>query len=167
MRGDFRRGAAGAITACGVERRRPKLQRERMRALAEIGLVNTRDERRWRRSGTLELALEEFQRLESSITPSHAEALTGLGRARLEQNRAADAMPSLEKAHAFWREFAPDNRGAGEAALWLGHACSRSIARRGARGVESRREIAGGLTHSRRCRAGETHAHQGLMRMTP
>ena len=27
---------------------------------------------------------------------------------------------SLEMAHAFWRDFAPDNRGAGEAALWLG-----------------------------------------------
>ena len=121
MRGDLPAALQAQSPLAALKDVGPKLQRERMRALAEIGLVNIEMNDAGAAASTLELALEEFQRLESSITPSHAEALTGLGRARLEQGRAADALPSLEKAHTFWREFAPDNRGAGEAALWLGH----------------------------------------------
>jgi len=120
MRGDFSEALHAQSPLAALKDVGPKQQRERMRALAEIGLVKLEMNDAGAAAGSLELALEEFQRLESSITPSHAEALTGLGRARLEQKRAADALPSLEKAHTFWREFAPDNRGAGEAALWLG-----------------------------------------------
>jgi serine/threonine protein kinase len=120
MRGDLPAALQAQSPLAALKDVGPKQQRERMRALAEIGLVNLEMNEPRAAASSLELALEEFQRLESSITPSHAEALTGLGRARLEQGRPADALPSLEKAHAFWREFAPDNRGAGEAALWLG-----------------------------------------------
>ena len=120
MRGDFPAALQAQSPLAALKDVGPKLQRERMRALAEIGLVNIEKNDAGAAAVSLELALKEFKRLESSVTPSHAEALTGLGRALLEQNRAADALPSLEKAHNFWREFAPDNRGAGEAALWLG-----------------------------------------------
>ena len=121
MRGDLPAALQAQSPLAALKDVGPKLQRERMRALAEIGLVNIEMNDAGAAASTLELALEEFQRLESSITPSHAEALTGLGRAQLELSRAADALPSLEKAHTFWREFAPENRGAGEAELWLGH----------------------------------------------
>jgi serine/threonine protein kinase/TolA-binding protein len=107
----------------------PKLQRERMRALAEIGLINLEMNNAATGAATLELALAEFKRLESSITPSRADALIGLGRTRLAQDRAVDALPSLEMAHAFWRDFAPANRWAGEAALWLGQ-CYLALGRK-------------------------------------
>lgn len=99
---------------------RPKLQRERMRALAEIGLVHLDMDETTPAAAALEQSLEEFERLESRVTPARADALVGLGRARLAQGRAADALPPLEIAHGFWREFAPASRWAGEAALWLG-----------------------------------------------
>lgn len=98
----------------------PKQQRERMRALAEIGLIRLDQGDTASAAAILEQSLKEFERLESRITPARANALVGLGRARLAQGRVADALPPLEMAHAFWRDFDPDNRWAGEAALWLG-----------------------------------------------
>lgn len=98
----------------------PKQQRERMRALAEIGLIGLDQGDAASAAAILEQALKEFERLESRITPARADALVGLGRARLAQGRVVDALPPLEMAHAFWRDFDPDNRWAGEAALWLG-----------------------------------------------
>ncbi len=98
----------------------PKQQRERMRALAEIGLIRLDQGDAASATAILEQALKEFERLESRITPARADALVGLGRARLAQGRVADALPPLEKADRFWRDFDPENRWAGEAALWLG-----------------------------------------------
>ena len=129
LRGDSGRGAAMAAGRGRFERRRPKLQRERMRALAEIGLVHLDMDETAPAAAALEQSLEEFERLESLVTPARADALIGLGRARLAQGRAADALPPLETAHKFWREFAPDNRWAGEAALWLGR-CYLALGRK-------------------------------------
>jgi serine/threonine-protein kinase len=106
----------------------PKLQRERMRALAEIGLLRLDQGDLVQAGEALEQALKEFERLESRITPARADALVGLGRVRLAQGRAAHALPSLEMADAFWRDFDPDNRWAGETALWLGR-CYLAIGR--------------------------------------
>lgn len=129
LRGD--RGAAlqwqQAVTAS--KDARPKLQRERMRALAEIGLVHLDSDETALAAAALEQSLREFERLEALVTPARADVLIGLGRARLAQGRAADALPPLEAAHQFWGEFAPDNRWAGEAALWLGQ-CYLALGRK-------------------------------------
>jgi tetratricopeptide (TPR) repeat protein len=106
----------------------PKLQRERMRALAEIGLIRLDEGDLVQAGEALEQALKEFERLESRITPAHADALVGKGRIRFAQGRAAHALPSLEMADAFWRDFDPDNRWAGETALWLGR-CYLAVGR--------------------------------------
>jgi serine/threonine-protein kinase len=70
----------------------------------------------------LEPALVSFERKRRRIAPDHADALIAVGRARLAQGRAGDALALLERADAFWREFDAGNRWAGEAALWLGTA---------------------------------------------
>jgi tetratricopeptide (TPR) repeat protein len=66
-------------------------------------------------------ALEEVRKTLSTdaFEPNDAEILIGLGRAKLGQNRPSEAVPLLEEAERFWREFDPRNRWAGEASLWL------------------------------------------------
>jgi len=61
--------------------------------------------------------LEEVQK---EKTPAQADALVGLGRAKMGQGRLAEALPLLEAADRFWHEFDAESRWAGEAALWLG-----------------------------------------------
>jgi tetratricopeptide (TPR) repeat protein len=56
---------------------------------------------------------------EDGFEPNDAEILIGLGRARLGQGRPSEALPLLEEADRFWRDFDPENRWAGEASLWL------------------------------------------------
>ena len=59
-----------------------------------------------------------------AFTPDYAPAQTdlsvGLGRTYLALGEPQRALPYLESADAFWREFDADNRWAGEAAAWLG-----------------------------------------------
>jgi tetratricopeptide (TPR) repeat protein len=55
-----------------------------------------------------------------TLTPTRADALVGTGRAQLALGDAQRALEPLHDADAFWRTFDPDNRWAGEAALWLG-----------------------------------------------
>jgi serine/threonine-protein kinase len=120
MRGDFPAALQAQAPLAALKDVGPKLQRERMRALGEIGVVQLEMQNAGGAAATLGQALKEFERLESLVTPARADALIGLGRAHLAQGRAADALPPLQNAHTFWSQFAPDNRGAGEAALWLG-----------------------------------------------
>jgi hypothetical protein len=47
----------------------------------------------------------------------------------LTPRAAPAALSLLEKADAFWREFGPDNRWPGQAALWLGR-CYLALGRR-------------------------------------
>jgi serine/threonine-protein kinase len=65
--------------------------------------------------------LEEAQKALSTdfFEPNDAEILIGLGRARLGLGRAPEALPLLEEADRFWKEFDSGNRWAGEACLWL------------------------------------------------
>ena len=74
-------------------------------------------------------------------------------------------LPPLEAAQPFWRDFAPDNRWAGEAALWLGR-CYLALGRKSGsqRSLESRAKIARGFPNSRRRRTADTRAHGGLTR---
>jgi tetratricopeptide (TPR) repeat protein len=73
--------------------------------------------------------------------PAQADHHLALGRAWLAQGRAADAERALTVADAFWRDFDPGSRWAGEAAYWLGrchaalghHAAARQALARAAR----------------------------------
>ena len=100
----------------------PKWQRERMRAWAQIGLVQLDQGAPGQAVGSFERALKEFERLETRVTPSRADALVGLGRAHMAQGNAAQALPLFEQADQFWRTFDPSNRSATEAADWLARA---------------------------------------------
>jgi hypothetical protein len=60
----------------------PKLQRERMRARAEFGLSLLALGERNRAITALEQSVAEFQKLESQMTPSHAEAAAALKAAK-------------------------------------------------------------------------------------
>lgn len=88
----------------------PKRQRERMRALAQIGLAQLAQGDAAQAIVSLEAALTEFERLEARLTPAHAEALAGLGAAHLSRGDAARALPPLEQAQQFWAGFEPASR---------------------------------------------------------
>jgi tetratricopeptide (TPR) repeat protein len=66
----------------------------------------------------LERALALHQAQIDRITPARSDVLIGLGRARLQLRQAGEALAPLQQADAFWRDFDPDNRWAGEAAYW-------------------------------------------------
>ncbi len=55
----------------------------------------------------------------SHPTPASADLHVALGRLALMRRNPDAAASHLEQGHAFWREFAPDSRGAGLAAAWL------------------------------------------------
>ncbi len=126
MRGDLDRALQLEQGVAGLTDSRPKLQRERMRALAEIGLVRMDQGDAAAAAAAFEQALKEFEILESRITPARAEALVGLGRARLAQRRPADALAPLQAADTFWRDLDTESRWAGAAAFWLAH-CHESL----------------------------------------
>jgi eukaryotic-like serine/threonine-protein kinase len=106
----------------------PKWQRERMRAWAQIGLVQLDQRAPAEAIVSFERALKEFERLETRVTPARADALVGLGRAHLALGDAARAQAALEQADSFWRGFDPASRSGAEAADWLARA---KAARRG------------------------------------
>ena len=58
----------------------------------------------------------------ASTGSMQADARVGIGRVQMRRSQPALALPLLEEADRFWRDFDPDNPGAGEAALWLGRA---------------------------------------------
>jgi tetratricopeptide (TPR) repeat protein len=53
------------------------------------------------------------------MTPARADLLMGQARVQLAARNPAEALPLLEAADHFWREFDPGSRWAGEAARWL------------------------------------------------
>jgi len=97
----------------------PKVQRERMRALAESGKALLALGEHERAADALERALTEFTRLETQVTPARAETLEALGRTRLAQLRAAEALKASQAAHEFWLGFDPANAAAAGAAATL------------------------------------------------
>jgi serine/threonine-protein kinase len=141
----------------------PGADRNRVRAFAEIGLDQLELGRLEEASRSLERARALFAALETHMHPAQAEVLTALGRVHLARNDPARAMAPLREADAFWRDFDPACRWAGEAAFWLGRAqaalgrdaeATRSFAR--ARAALSRsplpadRKRAAGLARARR-----------------
>jgi serine/threonine-protein kinase len=53
-------------------------------------------------------------------TPARTDLMIGMARAQMQHHRFDLALPALQEADAFWRDFAPDTRWAGEASLRLG-----------------------------------------------
>jgi serine/threonine-protein kinase len=114
---------------------------ERFTARAEEGLALVALGQTEEGEAALDAALAEMAVRWPGPTPERADALTGLGRARLAQGRADEALAPLEEASRAWRTVAPGTRWEGEAALWLG----RSL-----RTVGQRREASEALDRARR-----------------
>jgi len=96
-------------------------RQDRAIALSEIGLARLA-------LGDTAAAEEAFSKAESLFvqfqqqftTPARVDLMIGSARVQMQRGKFIAALPTLQKANAFWREFAPDTRWAGEAALWLG-----------------------------------------------
>jgi serine/threonine protein kinase len=71
--------------------------------------------------------LEDLQK--KHTTPARADLLVGMARVQMQRGNHRDALPLLESADLFWRDFDSENRWAGEAALWLGR-CYLALGRR-------------------------------------
>jgi tetratricopeptide (TPR) repeat protein len=128
MDGEGRAGLASQKAALEAVQPDAKAAYNRLPILAEIGLGHLELGDPGQAAAALDEALAQFEAHQRRTTPPHADALVGLGRARLAQGKAADALPSLEQADRFWREFDAESRWAGEAALWLGR-CYAALGR--------------------------------------
>jgi serine/threonine protein kinase len=74
----------------------------------------------------LDTALELSPALRAPMSPMRAEAILAGARVDLSRNHVERALRGLEEVDAYWRIFDEDNRFAGVAAYWLGHALSRA-----------------------------------------
>ncbi|MBC8025904.1 MAG: protein kinase [Steroidobacteraceae bacterium] len=90
------------------------------RILKEIGLNRLEIGQHAEAQAVLQQAQSIFAAAQAVMTPDHADALVGLGRAQMAAGAVEAALPFFEKAEAFWSEFGADIRWAGESALWLG-----------------------------------------------
>jgi eukaryotic-like serine/threonine-protein kinase len=97
--------------------------------LVEAGLVRME-------LGEVDTARDLFARAETlfndvqkqRITPARADLMVGTARVQLQRREYAAALQSTQSANLFWRDFDPENRSAGEAALWLGR-CYQALGR--------------------------------------
>jgi len=109
----------------GTDRPDPRAEHERVEVLAEIGLNDLELEENVSAKAALDEALALSAKLKSHMDPVRAEVLVGLARIRLRDGSAREALSLLEQSDDFWVDFGPDNRWAGEAALWLGRAYAK------------------------------------------
>jgi serine/threonine-protein kinase len=63
------------------------------------------------------------------MTPARADLLVGKARVHIAARDCVAALPLLEQADRFWRDFSPNSHWAGEAARWLGD-CYRNLGRK-------------------------------------
>lgn len=105
-----------------LARERPRAQLEQGWILNEVGGLRADLGQNQLALEAHSTALELLKQAQTHLNPAQTDSLVGLGRAYLGLGRSAAALTPLEQADAFWREFDPENRWAGEAALWLGHA---------------------------------------------
>jgi serine/threonine protein kinase len=123
---------AGALrlqqVALATVKEGPTAEWPRMRVLTEVGLNRLELGALEEAETAFREALPLFERRQFRISPEHADALVGLGRARLGRGDPRSALPLLEKADRFWSEFNTESRWAGEAALWLGR-CEAALGR--------------------------------------
>ncbi len=114
--------------AIGAIAEGPRAERERMAVLTEIGLDQVALERNAEAVRSLEEALELFGRLHRKPTPLRAEALVGLGRARLGLGRPEDALEPLQQAETLWKGWDSRSSSARDAALWR-RRCEEALGR--------------------------------------
>jgi serine/threonine-protein kinase len=74
----------------------------------------------------LDTALKLSPALRTSMSPLRAEALLAGARIDLSQNHVERALQVFQEIDAFWKDLDHDNRFAGLAAHWLGHALTRA-----------------------------------------
>lgn len=101
---------------------------ERMPILAELGLAQLELGRYDEAQAVLGQARSLYGKLQTQMTPQHAEILVGLGRLKLHQGRPQEAQPFFEQATGFWNDFDATNRWAGEALFWSAH-CQKLLGR--------------------------------------
>jgi hypothetical protein len=99
-----------------------------MRVLTELGLNLVELGRYAEAVPHLTRALEIYPTKQSAVSPQRIDAMVALGRAHLGMGNAAKAMPYLEQAVEFWREFNAESRWAGDAGLWFGR-CQVALGR--------------------------------------
>jgi serine/threonine-protein kinase len=88
--------------------------------LAELGLVQLELGDARQANELLENAIAAIAAAQPLMTPQRAEVLVAVARAQMQVGSAPLALRNLQLADEFWRSFSPKNRGAGEAAFWLG-----------------------------------------------
>jgi hypothetical protein len=93
---------------------------ERAEVLADLGAAQALAGDAVSAERNLRESLEQLEAAGHTATPVHADAQARLARLRLSQDRAREALPLAQQAEGFWRGFDAENRGAGEASLWLG-----------------------------------------------
>jgi tetratricopeptide (TPR) repeat protein len=89
-------------------------------ALTYLGLARLENGDAAGAEEALREGLRVLRDAQRAATPAQAQALVGLGRVALESADLVAALDYLREADAFWVAFDPANRGAGEAAYWLG-----------------------------------------------
>jgi tetratricopeptide (TPR) repeat protein len=97
---------------------RPRAERESVFAGVEIGLDRVELGRNAEAASGLEASIERLGTLQRRPTPLRADALLGLGRARLGLGRPGEALEALDEARDLWRGWGSDSRFADEAAIW-------------------------------------------------
>jgi len=106
----------------GTDRPDPRAEHEKVEVLAEIGLNHLELEDNVSAKAALDEALALSAKLKSHMDPVRAEVLVGLARIHLRDGSGGEASSLLQQSDDFWVGFDPDNRWAGEVALWLGRA---------------------------------------------
>ncbi|HEY4368527.1 MAG TPA: protein kinase [Steroidobacteraceae bacterium] len=96
--------------------------RQRAAALSGLGLSQLAMHDLDRADATLQQAEAVNRKLYRRMTPAIADGLLARGRVAAEQKRIGDALALFDTADAYWRDFAPTSRWAGEAAYWHGRA---------------------------------------------
>jgi tetratricopeptide (TPR) repeat protein len=90
--------------------------------LTHLGLAQLERAEHAAALASLSRARQLNETLEIRMNPQYADVLTGIGRAHIALRAPADALASLERADAFWREFDAENISGGAAAYWLSRA---------------------------------------------
>jgi len=101
--------------------RQPSHRGDLAQGLLELALVEISMGKPDAASEHLERAGRLYEDVQKDrMTPARADLLVAQGLLDLNRKEFARALTPLERADAFWRQTAPRNRWAGEAALWLG-----------------------------------------------
>jgi eukaryotic-like serine/threonine-protein kinase len=96
----------------------PRAERERALVRVEIALDEVELGRNQEAAIGLERSLEELETLHIRPTPQRADALVGLGRARLGLGHPAEALEALDEARELWNGWDPGGRFAEDTARW-------------------------------------------------